>query len=241
MRLWIFSDLHLTDSASPLYLSFLRILHEPTTLNDCVVFSGDIFDLLVGDSPYFHDKFQGFFMAIERLASLGVKLHYIEGNHDFHLRKHFPPAVHFHEESVVIKDLTHEPAKRIYIAHGDLVDQADTSYLKLRKILRAKPVEVLSGLIPGRLIDKIGNVFSRPLSRKSGDLPEYWPSERREKLRAVFHQFAKQKRDEGYDYIVLGHCHDLDQVAPYYFNMGYPLVHGQYLFYHDGLKRMTFP
>jgi hypothetical protein len=40
---------------------------------------------------------------------------------------------------------------------------------------------------------------------------------------------------------VLGHCHDLDQVEPYYFNMGYPPVHRQYLFYHDGLKRMTFP
>ena len=240
MRLWVFSDLHLTDSTSSLYQAFLRVLHEPTTSHDCVVFSGDIFDLLVGDSSYFHEKYRDFFLAVERLASLGVKLHYIEGNHDFHLQKHFPDAFHFHAESVVITDLTSDPPKKIYIAHGDLVDQSDVAYLRMRKFLRGKSIEVLSYLIPGRVIEKIGGAFSRPLSRKSGDLPEYWPKERLDHLRSIYHRFAKAKHEEGYDFVVLGHCHDLDQVEPYYFNMGYPPVHRQYLFYHNGFKRLSF-
>jgi len=231
MRVWIFSDLHLTDSSSSLYQAFLKTLEQPTYSDDVVVFSGDLFDLLVGDSVYFRRKFEGFFTAVETLANRGVQLHYIEGNHDFHLRKLFQTAIRFHEEEVVLEDHSQVPSQKIYIAHGDLVDQEDHGYLKLRAFLRGTPIRVLSSLLPGRLIDAIGAAVSRPLSQKADELPEQWSVEKRERLRKVFRAFAKAKHEAGCDFVVLGHCHDLDSVPSYYFNMGYPPVHLQYLFY----------
>jgi UDP-2,3-diacylglucosamine hydrolase len=248
MRVWIFSDLHLTNSSSALYQAFLKTLEEPKFSDDVVVFSGDLFDLLVGDSTYFRRKFAGFFVAVENLAKLGVQLHYIEGNHDFHLRKLFQTAIRFHEEAVVLEDHSGSKPKRIYIAHGDLVDQEDHSYLKLRKFLRGNPIRVLSHWIPGSFVQSIGDFLSRSLAEKAHDLPDAWPAEKRERLREVFRKFAAEKHRAGNDFVVLGHCHDLDAVPPYYFNMGYPPVHQQYLFYgptpdhaEASLRRIVFP
>ena len=240
MRAWVFSDLHLTDSNSSLYRSFLKTLETPSRPDDVVVFSGDLFDLMVGDSDYFRRKFAGFFKAVERLAASGVQVHYIEGNHDFHLRKLFQTAVRFHDESVVLEDRSHSKPVKIYIAHGDLVDEDDTGYLRLRAFLRATPIRVLSSILPGSMIEKIGFAVSRPLHQKADEIPEMWSPEKREHLRKVFREFAKSKHRDGNDFVILGHCHDLDSVEPYYFNMGYPPVHQQYLYYENTLKRVAF-
>ncbi len=229
MRVWIFSDLHLASPHSSLYQSFLKVLEEPKQKDDIVVLAGDIFDLWVGDSDVFRSKYQAFLSQIENSIRHGVKVFYIEGNHDFHLKHALPNEVEFQKEAVVLEDLNAK--KKIYIAHGDLVDTEDKSYLRLRGFLRSPLMEFLCEHAPGRLIEVIGEASSRPLEKKMADLPEYWPSEKLANLRTKYRQFAKSKHLEGYDYIVLGHCHDFDQVEPYYFNMGYPEVHGQYLFY----------
>jgi UDP-2,3-diacylglucosamine hydrolase len=239
MRVWIYSDLHLKTSDSWLYQALMASLKDPSGPGDVVVFSGDIFDLLVGGSDYFKLKYQSFFAAVSRLAEKGVELHYIEGNHDFHLRELFPRAMKFHEESVVLSDDAFVPSKKIYIAHGDLVDQADQSYLLLRGLLRSKPIEKLSSFLPGKIIDFIGETFSRPLAQKADEVPERWSSEKQAHLREVFREFAAQKHASGIDFVVLGHCHDLDQVEPYYFNMGYPPLHKQFLFYDGVLQRIS--
>ena len=246
MRVWIFSDLHLTDSTTSLYRSLLEVLQEPSRVDDTLVFSGDIFDLLVGDSPYFKHKFSEFFTAIDRCLEKGVKVYYIEGNHDFNLSRLFPSNVHFEDESVVLKDEANQ--KKIYIAHGDLADPTDQDYLKLRRFLRSKALRRLMHWVPGPWIEKIGMNFSRPGEQKTADLPENWSPEKRDGLRQIYRSFAEKQKRLGFDYVVLGHCHDLDDQAPFYFNMGYPPVHRQFLFYETGdssqkelLKRRKFP
>ena len=228
MRVWIFSDLHLTNSGSSLYRAFLKTLAIPSDSNDVIVFSGDIFDLMVGNSSYFKEKFGEFFEAVTRLSLASVGVHYIEGNHDFHLRDLFPSSVIFHEDSVVLEDKAMSPPQKLYIAHGDLVDKEDQQYLRLRRFFRSKPIQVLSRILPGQWIERIGSRLSRPADQKARDLPESWDPEKRAKLRVTFRKFAHQK---GNDFVILGHCHDLDQLEPYYFNMGYPPVHGKYLYY----------
>jgi UDP-2,3-diacylglucosamine hydrolase len=245
MRIWIFSDLHLTDSKSSLYQAFLKTLSEPNRADDVVVFSGDIFDLLIGASAYFQEKFSGFFTAVNALHARGVKLHYIEGNHDFHLRELFSEQMKFHDDAVILEDASFQPAKKIYIAHGDLVDTNDYSYLRLRGFLRSGPIQRLSKTLPGKWIENLGNVFSRNLEQKADEIPEHWSQTKQAELRKVFRAFAKAKHEAGCDFVALGHCHDLDQIEPYYFNMGYPPVHQQYLFYESqanpaSLKRVRF-
>ena len=243
MQIWVFSDLHLTNSESTLYQAFLTALQAPSCPNDVVVFSGDIFDLLLGNSSYFRRRYLEFFEAVDRLVSSGVTVHYIEGNHDFHIRSLFSSGVKFHDEAVELIDTSQSIANKIYIAHGDLVDLADHKYLRLRRVLRQKWVQYSCSLIPGIILQKIGDLTSRPLEQKALEAPDHWDSENLTRLRLVFRTFAKTKFESGYQFIVLGHCHDLDSVEPYYFNMGYPPIHGQYLFYDSkapGFKRMSF-
>ena len=133
-------------------------------------------------------------------------------------------------------DSVFEKPQKIYIAHGDLVDTRDRSYLRLRAFLRSPLMEFLCEHAPGRLIEMIGEASSRPHSKKIDDLPENWPLDHLLKLREKYRYFAKMRHLEGYDFVVLGHCHDLDQVDDYYFNMGYPQVHGQYLFYESTVQ-----
>jgi len=243
MRLWVFSDLHLQDPQSSLYRSFLKVLDEPQSEHDAVVFAGDIFDLLVGKSDYFSEKYAEFFERVKSLALKKVRLFYIEGNHDFHLRRQFDgiPVV-FENESVQLKAQTPSGVKLIYVAHGDLVDETDTNYLRLRKVFRSLPIRLLVNTVPGRWVEKTGEALSRSHARKHDDLPENWPAEKLARLRSAFRGFAREKHSGGFDYVILGHCHDLDEIPPFYFNMGYPPVHGSFLFYdslEDCVKRKS--
>ena len=212
-----------------------------------MVFAGDIFDLLVGDSQFFYQKHEAFFKILSRLHQNKVKLKYIEGNHDFQIQNLFQKGeVAFHDESVVIE--VTEKNKRIFIAHGDLVDLEDLGYLRLRRFLRSSFMKFMIALAPGKLIQKIGEISSRPLYQKEAELPQAWTEKKVLALRKVFRNFAESKKRQGFDYIILGHCHDLDEVTPYYWNMGYPPTHRQFLYYDatnslekDLLNRRNFP
>lgn len=245
-RLWIFSDLHLTDPQSPLFNSFLKELTKPQSANDAVIFAGDIFDFVVGGSGFFREKFAVFFEQVQELSRRGVSLYYIEGNHDFHLRGLFAFAgtpVKFENEAVILSVNTANGKKMLYIAHGDLVDLSDKKYLALRRFFRSQPLQQVLRHIPGRAVEKIGSALSRSLEDKQQDIPELWPEARRTALRQVFRDFALEKKKQGFDLVVLGHCHDLDAVPPFYWNMGYPPVHRQFLYYdslEDRMQRLAF-
>lgn len=242
MKAWIFSDLHLTSSADPLYRSFLKVLDEPCAKGDQVILAGDIFDLMVGESRYFKHKFSEFFQSIERLVSRGIGVTYLEGNHDFSIRALFPKSVHFYDHEVRFVDA------KLFVAHGDCVDEEDYGYLRLRSLFRSSLFQGMVNFVPGTFVEWVGKQFSRPLEKKVQDLPEQWSDEARSTLRTQFRSYAERIHRQGFDAVVLGHCHDLDEVKPYYFNMGYPPVHRQFLIFDSSaslekelLKRRNFP
>ena len=221
-RLWVFSDLHLSDPQSNLYQSFLKSLDEPNSKLDVVVFAGDIFEILIGNSEYFLKKHEDFFKLIQSLHQKEVQLYYIQGNHDFCLTSVFSP------DSVKILD-SELILGKIYIAHGDLVDQGDRSYLRMRRLFRSKIFQKLIDLLPGKVVEWIGESVARSHEEKKLDLP-MTPGEIPQ-FRPTYRAFAEEKKRQGFDFVVLGHCHDLDDLQPFYFNMGYPPVHRQFLFY----------
>jgi UDP-2,3-diacylglucosamine hydrolase len=233
-RIWIFSDLHLSDPQSTLYQSFILSLDEPDQSSDAVVFAGDIFDIFVGNSKYFIEKNKPFFDALERLRQRKVSLFYIQGNHDFHLEQAFGDL------SVAILD-SELVLGKLYIAHGDLVDQADQGYLRMRRFFRSAAFRKFVDLLPGKAVEWIGESIARSHDRKEKDLvvrPGEVPS-----VRPVFRAFAETKKRQGFDFVILGHCHDLDDLQPFYFNMGYPPVHRQFLYWSsdsNSVKRRNF-
>lgn len=230
MKLWVFSDLHLDES--DLYREFVSVLRARVQPADVVVLAGDIFDLMVGKSRHFQQKYAEFFSTLHELDERRVQLHYIFGNHDFNLFKAFGTTqVLVHDEHVALTAPAPDGFKKIYIAHGDLVDQSDVNYLRMRKLFRSLPVKALTTMIPGSWVEAFGRTLSRKSDQKAADLPESWPAHQRNALRNLYRSFAAEKRRQGYDLVVLGHCHDLDEHPPFYWNMGYPPVHRQFLVY----------
>lgn len=229
-RLWVFSDLHLENLETDLAGAFLRTLSKPEGPGDVVVFAGDVFELWVGRSAYFSKKFGAFIKLLDELARKGVRIYYIEGNHDFHLTSVLPAAVQVVSCSVQLQlRLPDGALRKIWIEHGDLADREDRSYLRMRAVLRSRWVRVASDLLPGSWVEILAARISRPADLKESDLPERWDTERRERLRSVYRGHASIRKSQGFDWVIFGHCHDLDEWGGFYWNMGYPPVHRQYL------------
>jgi UDP-2,3-diacylglucosamine hydrolase len=83
MTLYAVSDLHIRDEHDPLYPPLLALLRERAMPGDQVVLAGDIFDVFVGDKPEFTERYAEFLRAARAAAARGVRVDYLEGNHDF--------------------------------------------------------------------------------------------------------------------------------------------------------------
>jgi len=237
----VFSDLHIQSQNDPMYRSFCDVLSGKPSPGDYVVLAGDIFDLFVGDKKAFLDRYSEFFLILENLMNQKVRVDYIEGNHDFQLDQVLKRyGVHHHDAEVEIN----LEGKKFYIAHGDLIDEEDRGYRLLRGIFRSKIFSQMVKLAPGAWIDQIGQTSSK-VSRK------YNPMQINLRVRGLFRDFALTKFHQNFDYIVLGHCHDLDETVVdlggrqgQYINMGFPKVHGFFLSWKPGeilVKREQLP
>jgi UDP-2,3-diacylglucosamine hydrolase len=162
-------------------------------------------------------------------------LHWIEGNHDFHLGGAFAdvPGLKVHPDEL---DL-HLSGEHLHFQHGDRVDRADLGYLRLRRILRNSLVRFLLENLPEGAIRWI----ARTLSGASRGHREPSPG-----VRAAFRRFAQEKAQAGVRFLFLGHCHDPDDFAYesgssriFYSNCGYPKRDNAYLRWAPGMKEIS--
>jgi UDP-2,3-diacylglucosamine hydrolase len=244
MSLVAVSDLHIWGSEDPLYHSLVSLVLERVHPDDTLVLAGDIFDVFVGNKAIFVQEYSRFIDALKTSSAKGIKVHYIEGNHDFLLKSVFAncPGVQVHTESV---DLQIDE-KKFFFAHGDLANHRDYGYRFLRAFLRSLFLRAVVVLVPGWFVKMVGersSKYSRTLTPRN---PSELPIERRERLRAAYRSFAASKMVEGFDFIVMGHCHDLDEKmfkigsrVGQYVNVGYPRVHGSLLSWQSGEEKIS--
>ncbi len=233
MRVHIFSDLHITGPEDPLYMAFLATLDSIKDVKDRVVLAGDIFDVLVGGGSFYKEKYPAFLGVIRNLASNGVQVHYIEGNHDFNLSPYFAGlSVNVEEDAVALS----HGSKRLWIEHGDTIDANDHAYQAWRTVSRSVFLKEFSARMPGVVLQQVGQWWSRNTVKKEQDLPENWPEGKLHALRWMYRHYAEKKFHEGIDWVVLGHCHDFDDYTTvvenrncHYMNMGYPRRHKSYV------------
>jgi UDP-2,3-diacylglucosamine hydrolase len=243
MALYAVSDLHVSGAEDPLYRSLLSLLRDRAQGGDTVVLAGDLFDLFVGNKQVFQERYRDFFAAVREACGRGVRIHYIEGNHDFLLRKAFRgiPGFVLHDRDFEIELEGH----RFFFAHGDLVDRKDYGYRFLRAFFRSPPLRAFVAVMPGGVIDWIGRSSSRASRGKKPLLPAQLPTDRMERLRNIYRSYAAERLAEGYDFVVMGHCHDLDEKSfiiggrtGQYVNVGFPRVHGSFLSWAPGDERI---
>jgi UDP-2,3-diacylglucosamine hydrolase len=240
------SDAHLKGPADAAHEKLLRFFDQlqgaggtgdrnisdvPSSL-DHLVIAGDFFDFWFGrgDATY-----PGFREMIERLVALkakGIRVTLCEGNHDFFLGDYFTRKLGietYPEGAAFAID-----GLRILVSHGDTVDRGNRKYLALRRFLRSSFARRLQRLIPLAILWRIARLGSE-MSKGMSDESE-------ERLAEIMHLFARSKFQEGYDAVVLGHCHKpiLRQERcggrqKTFATLGDWITHDSYLFYDNGL------
>jgi UDP-2,3-diacylglucosamine hydrolase len=244
MNLVVLSDLHVWGKEDPVYQSLLTILRERVSAGDTLVLAGDVFDLFIGNKKVFRERYAEFLSELVRAGERGVATHYIEGNHDFLMKRALGsiPGLHLHKHDFALE----LGGKRFFFAHGDTADRKDYSYRALRAFFRSPPMRAFVRLAPGSWIDGIGKLSSRHSRGAKPALASSLPTKNLEGLRKVYRNFAAERIAGGYDFVVMGHCHDLDEMAfvvgghsGQYINVGFPRTHGSYLSWTPGDEKIS--
>ena len=174
---------------------------------------GDLFDYWFEYKKVYQKGFFRTLTALQDLTENGVKVHYITGNHDF---MHF----NFFENEIGVR-LYEDPIEtylngsKFFIGHGDGLIKNDIGYNILKKILRNKSIQRLYSWIH----PDIGVTLA---SRTSKSSREYTTKKDYGKGDNLF-EVAKEKIDEGFDYVLFGHLHKRyfkQYKNGYYINLG---------------------
>ncbi len=188
---------------------------------------GDLFDAWFEYRTVVPKGYHRLFNAIEELKQRGVEIHYLVGNHDFWQRDFFTTelGVIQHRDPTWIQI----DGKKIYIHHGDGVTPHDTGYRILKKILRNKfTIWLYTWIHPD-----IGIPIARGSSKKSRTYTSAKNYGESDGMLA----FAKNKIDEGFDIVVMGHRHEpVCEVIDHgiYINLGDWITHNTFAEFEHG-------
>lgn len=233
MRVFSISDVHLENAEDPM-IARLEAWWGSMGSGDTFVAAGDLFDVFVGPKDVFSRRFERVIRALHSLGERGGEIHFIEGNHDFFHARAFRgiAGFHFHVGRLALE----RAGQRFCFEHGDLVDKKDYGYRLLRAFFRSPPMRAFIYGAPGSWVDWLGQSSSHASQQLGPRLPDQLPAAEREKLRNLYREYASARVREGFDFVVMGHCHEPDDCAVRgggregrYLNVGFPKVHGNAL------------
>ena len=196
-ELVVISDVHLRTTDDERGRLLLHLLSRLETANvRYLVLLGDIFDFCVGYSPYFQEKFAPIGHALTRIAQLGVKVYFVEGNHEFLMRSLPWPSIEFVTELDLKLKLSN--GNSLVLAHGDLL-RAPWHYRLYTQFIRSRLVRLIALRMPQAILDRCALSISAR-SRKRG----YSRQIAHKAIVASITQWAKTR---GADFGVVGHFH----------------------------------
>lgn len=192
---------------------------------------GDFFDFWFSKNDRIYPEFRPMVDMLVALKKRGIHVHLCEGNHDFLLEDYFTDVldIPISEEWLTIT----LDGKRVLISHGDTVDKEDKSYLFLRMILRSRLVRFLKKWLPQPVLWRI--------AKKSSEISKAALENPKSRLVEKMYQFAVDKFADGFDAVILGHCHvpvlrekSIGGKIKTFVTLGDWLVHNSYLYYANG-------
>jgi UDP-2,3-diacylglucosamine hydrolase len=158
---------------------------------------GDFFDFWFAKGAFIYPEFIEIIDSLSNLKDRGIRIHLCEGNHDFFLADYF--AVELGVEIITEWASVNLDGRRVLISHGDTVDESNRKYLLLRRFLRSRFIYKLQRILPVTFLWRIARISSK----LSKELPEKSAAALAEKMRA----FSLRKFKDGFDAVILGHCH----------------------------------
>ena len=176
------------------FLAFLDSIKK-----DCEILYlvGDIFDYWFEYKTVIPKYFYRTLAKFYEFTNAGIKIEFIMGNHDFGLRNFFPEELNI---AVYRDDIVRvHNNKKFFISHGDGKALNDLGYKILKKILRANiSMKMFLWLHPD---------FGISTAKGSSHKSRNYTGKKNYGSDEGMIQFAKDRIDEGNNYVIMGHRH----------------------------------
>ncbi len=209
------------------FISFLGYLHDSFNPGELWIL-GDLFDFWFEYRSVIPSGYERCISSIRILTDRGWVIHFIPGNHDFWIGRHFIEATGaiIHSNDYLIMELD---GKKVLLSHGDGLGSGDIGYKLMKPVLRS----AISRFLFSLLHPDLGTFFARHFSDTSKrilrrDLDRVPPG---------MQNWVNGKFDEGVDIIITGHTH-LDTVirrnGSIYVSLGDWLTRFTYFHIKDG-------
>ena len=140
MSIFFISDLHLDENLPAITTIFLKFLKNQALQAEALYILGDFFEFWIGDddpSPFAHTVKQALFEVTQQ----GLPVYLLHGNRDFLLKKKF-----FYSTGCVLlpeETLIHLYGVPTLLMHGDTLCIEDVAYMKARKYVRNRLVQMM--------------------------------------------------------------------------------------------------
>lgn len=193
------SDAHLHAPGDANYRLLLDFLADLPGTTETLCILGDLFDFRVGLPALRFPEQEPLLDALRQLVTGGIRLVYLEGNHDFHLH---PDLTERLGAEVYAGPIVLElQRKQVYLCHGDLINRADWRYRLLHKLLRHPLTLGMGRLLPPALVSHLRARLQRTSKNRYRHNHSRWD------YPAMIRGFGASVKAQGYDALVLGHFH----------------------------------
>jgi UDP-2,3-diacylglucosamine hydrolase len=193
----LLGDAHLRER-DPEVTIFLDFLSQLSSETEALYLLGDLFDLWIGSPAFLTDCHRRIAAQLGTLRKQGTEVIYVEGNRDYHLKALYDGTV-FGNVAEEGFDLSYG-ARRIHLAHGDLVNRADRPYRLWRRLAKGPLLMGAFQLLPAGLARGLADRMERRIARTNRRHRVRFPEEE-------CRRFALEKLQSGVDTLVLGHFH----------------------------------
>jgi UDP-2,3-diacylglucosamine pyrophosphatase LpxH len=162
----VISDVHLSDPHDKLTRLFIDTLYSLEN-EETLFLLGDIFDFIAVKSNYFFELWENVFLAFKHLKKNGVRIFFVEGNHDFGFEHFKSPFLQdcFENYGDFVIEMEHEKLGPVQLRHGDDI-VCKPHYLKFRKFVKNKNFQkIASKAVPGQMMQFLFSRYAK-ISRK---------------------------------------------------------------------------
>jgi UDP-2,3-diacylglucosamine hydrolase len=254
MRTIFISDAHLKWASDERYIKLLKFFSDiidgkicstadsgsysgSTARIDDLYIVGDLFDFWFCEKKKINPEFMPVINKLSELQNAGIRVHLGEGNHDFFMAEYFCDVLGMDVFDEWTASLLGK--SKVFVAHGDTADSANSKYIILRKILRSRTFYNFQRFIPASIrwrIASLSSTVSKEMTIEDGN-----------ELVTKMLPFAREKFKHDYDAVVLGHCHvpalrilSIDHKEKIFVTLGDWISHYSYLCYENGIFSLKY-
>ena len=191
------ADAHLEDKGREVS-AFRNFLQSLIATTHTLAILGDLFDLWIAKKRLEQEYHSMIVDQLRVLRMSGVRLIYVEGNRDFHI-KHCYQGDPF---DVVSNDghVEEFDSRRFYLHHGDMVNVDDRMYLLWRRFSKSRAIWKIFNSLPLNAEAVIAKNLEKRLRGSNIKYKSCFPHEKCSK-------FARRILEKDHQIAVIGHLH----------------------------------